>query len=198
MSTLRTVRILRTLALSIVAAAAIAQADTITTPDGTITVTDVVTPDDPTAGLFQYDYTVTDGTGLLAVLDIAITPGITITDFAAPGGVNTPSSAFTAVTDTVNTPGGPEEFVSFIENNGIFTGTPESGFIFDSTVAPSPTTFGVTLFDGTTGTGNVTGPVVAATPEPGSLALCALGGAALMFWRKRSVASHPQTAGRLQ
>jgi hypothetical protein len=80
MSTLRTVRILRTLALSIIALG-IARAGTVSVPEGTITVTDFVTPNDPTAGLFQYDYTITDGTGQLAVLDIAVTPGISITNF---------------------------------------------------------------------------------------------------------------------
>jgi hypothetical protein len=179
------------LALSIIALG-IARAGTVSVPEGTITVTDFVTPNDPTAGLFQYDYTITDGTGQLAVLDIAVTPGISITNFAAPGGVNTPGSAFDAETDTVNTPSGLEEFVSFIENDGIFNATPESGFIFDSPVAPRPSTFGVTLFDGTTGSGSVQGPVAAATPEPRSLALCALCGAALLFWRKRSLASRPR------
>jgi hypothetical protein len=191
MSTLRTVRIIRTLALSIIALG-MARAETISVPEGTIVVTDVVTPNDPTAGLFQYDYTISDGTGLLAVLDIAVTPGISITNFVAPGGVNTPGSAFDAVTDTVNTPSGLEEFVSFIENDGVFSGTPESGFSFDSPVAPSASTFGVTLFDGTTGSGSVTGPVVATTPEPSSLSFCALAGVAVLYWRRRLLASRPR------
>jgi hypothetical protein len=184
MSALRTVRRLRILALLSLAFGT-AEAGTISTTDGTVTVTDVVTP---IGSLFQYDYTVTDGTGELAVLDIAVTPGIDISGLTAPGG----AFDFTSTVDTVNTPTGPEEFVSFLENNGVFSSTPESGFIFDSTVAPSASTFDVTLFDGTTGSGSVQAPVV--TPEPSSLALCVLAGAALLFWRKRSPASVPNNS----
>ena len=175
MSPHRTVRVLGTLALSILAYG-IAQAGTINTADGSITVTDVVSSIGP---LFQYDYTVTDGTGELAVLDIRVTPGIDISGLSAPGG----AFDFTTTVDTVSSPSGPEEFVSFLENNGVFSATPESGFIFDSSVPPANSTFDVTLFDGTTGSGNVQGPVV--TPEPSSLALCILGAAALLFWRKK-------------
>jgi len=182
MSTLQTVRILRTLALSVIVSG-IALASTVTTTDGTVTVTDVVTPIG--GSLYQYDYTVTDETGLLAVLDIAVTPGIDISGLSAPGG----AFDFTSTVDTVSTAHGPEEFVSFLANNGTFTGTPESGFIFDSPVAPGASTFDVTLFDGTTGSGNIQAPI--ATPEPSSLPLCALVGAALLIWRKRSPAPAP-------
>jgi hypothetical protein len=171
MSTLRTVRILGTFALSIIAAG-VMQAGTINLAEGAISVTDIVTPIGP---LFQYDYTVTDGTGELAVLDIAVTPGITISGLTGPGG---PADFETAYDSVLG-------LVSFLENNSVFTSTPESGFIFDSSVAPSASTFGVTLFDGTTGSGSVQGPVLAATPEPSSLTLCVLGGAALLFRRKR-------------
>jgi hypothetical protein len=172
MSTIRTVRILRTLFLTIIAIG-IARGGTVTTVDGPVTVTDVVTP---IGSLYQYDYTVTDGTGELAVLDIAVTPGITISGITAPGGPAAYESAYDSVLG----------LVSFLENAAIFPSTPLSGFIFDSSVAPSASHFGVTLFDGTTGTGGgITGPV---TPEPASLGLYALGGAALLFWRKRSLA----------
>jgi hypothetical protein len=67
-------------------------------------------------------------------------------------------------------------------NNSVFTAAPESGFIFDSFVAPGASTFGVTLFDATTGSGHVQAPVVA--PEASSLALCAFGLATILFWRK--------------
>ena len=182
MSTKRTVQLLRTFGFAIIALG-VAQAGTITVPEGTITVTDVVTPMGP---LFQYNYSIADGTGMLAVLDIAVTPGISITGLTAPGG----ASAFTATVDTVNGPGGTQEFVSFLENNGIFTATPESGFIFDTPVAPNASTFGVTLFDGTTGSGTVLGPVLV-TPEPSSLGLCASGLAALLLRRKRMLACRP-------
>lgn len=177
MSRLRTVPILGTLAVSF-AALGIAQAGTITTTDGTVTVTDVVTP--ISGSLYQYNYIVTDATGLLAVLDISVTPGISISGLTAPGG----SSGFTSTIDTVGSGSAGQEFVSFLENQGMFTATAESGFIFDSPVAPGPATFDVTLFDGATGTGgSVTGPVVA--PEPASLPLCVLGGAILLFWLMR-------------
>jgi hypothetical protein len=172
LSTSRTVQIRRSLALLAVVAG-LAQAGTITTGDGSITVTDMVTQIGP---LYQYDYTVADETGLLAVLDIGVTPGIAISGLTAPGGTPAFETAYDPVLG----------LVSFIENNAEFTAAPEPGFIFDSPVAPGPSTFGVTLFDGTTGTGSVEGPV---TPEPASLMLCLFGGAALLFGRKRLLAS---------
>ncbi len=168
MSATRTVRIAMSFALSIMTLA-IGRADTITGPDGSITVTSNVSAVGP---LFQYDYTVADGTGLLAVLDIDVTPGIDISGLAAPGG----SSAFATSYDPIL------GLVSFIENNAVFTSTPESGFIFDSSVSPGASTFGVTLFDGATGSGNIQGPIV--VPEPSALTLCSLGLAAILFWRK--------------
>ena len=172
MSLFRTVRILAPLAFSVMAAD-LAQANTINLSEGNITVTDVVTRIGP---LFQYDYTVADGTGQLAVLDIGVTPGIAISGLTGPGG---PADFETAYDSVLG-------LVSFLENGSVFSSSPESGFIFDSTVPPGASTFGVTLFDGTTGSGSVQGPVV---PEPSLLPLCALGGAALLFWRKRMPAS---------
>jgi hypothetical protein len=168
MSASPTVRIARSLALSIIALAT-GRADTITDAEGAITVTNSVNAVGP---LFQYNYTVSDGTGVLAVLDIAVTPGIDISGLAAPGGPSTFATAYDPVLG----------LVSFIENAAVFTSTPESGFIFDSSVSPSASTFGVTLFDGTTGSGNVEAPIV--VPEPSALTLCALGLAAILFWRK--------------
>jgi len=129
--------------------------------------------------LFQYDYTIADGTGQLAVLDIAVTPGIAISGLTGPGG---PADFETAYDSVLG-------LVSFIENNSVFTAAPESGFIFDSSVAPHASTFDATLFDGTTGSASVQAPVV---PEPASLTLFALGGAALLFWRKRLLSSRPR------
>lgn len=146
-----------------------AQAGSISLTEGVITVTDQVTP---VGSLFQYDYTVSDTTGLLAVLDIAVSPGIAISDISAPGG----SAAYETAYDSVL------GLVSFLENNAVFPSSPEPGFMFDSPVGPGDSTFGVTLYDGTTGTGSVTGPV---TPEPASLTLFGLGGAVLLAGRKR-------------
>jgi hypothetical protein len=161
-----------------------AHASVLTTADGTITVTDVVTP---IGSLFQYNYSIGDATGLLIDLDIAVPTGVSITNFAAPGGVNTPTSAFTATTDTVHTGSGTEEFVSFIENQGAFSLTPQSGFIFDSATAPAASNFGISLADGTTGSvGGITAPVA---PEPASIALCILVAPALLFLRRRSSSS---------
>ena len=172
MSLFRTFRMLAPLAFSIITAD-LAQANTVNLSEGSITVTDVVTS---IGGMFQYDYTVADGTGLLAVLDIGVTPGIAISGLTGPGG---PADFETAYDSVLG-------LVSFLENGSVFTASPESGFIFDSSVPPGASTFGVTLFDGTTGSGTVQGPVV---PEPSFLPLCALGGAAFLFWRKRWPAS---------
>jgi hypothetical protein len=175
MSLIRTVRILPTLALGLMAAG-LAQADTVSLSEGTITVTDDVTQVGP---LFQYDYTVSDTTGQLAVLDIGVSPGVAISGLTGPGG----SADFQTAYDSVL------GLVSFIANGSAFSTSPLSGFIFDSPTPPGASTFGVTLFDGATGGGNVEGPVGPVVPEPSSLPLCVLGGAALLFWRKRSWAS---------
>jgi hypothetical protein len=169
MSTLRTVWIIPTLALSLIASG-IAHADVIVTANVT-----------PNGGLFQYDYSITNQTADdLPVLDIAVTPDITIGDLTAPTGF-----------ETAYDPG--LGLVSFLENTASFGSTPLSGFMFDSSVAPSATTFTATLQDLTTFavstmSGSTQGPVV---PEPTMLMPCALGMAAL-FWRKRLLASRPR------
>jgi hypothetical protein len=115
--------------------------------------------------MYQYDYTVTNGTADdLFDLDISVTPGIVISGLTAPMGL-----------------------VSFLENTASFGPTPATGFIFDSSFPPAGTTFTANLqdpatFDILTSSGTTQGPVV--TPEPSSLTLCALGGAALL-WRRR-------------
>jgi hypothetical protein len=168
MTETRTIWIARCFAFFIMTLA-IGRADTITVPQGAITLTDSVSP---VGELFQYNYTIADGTGLLAVLDISVTPGIAISGLAAPGG---PAAFATAYDSALG-------LVSFIENGAVFTSAPESGFIFSSSIAPSASAFAATLFDGTTGSGHVQAPVVA--PEASSLALCAFGLVAILVWRK--------------
>jgi hypothetical protein len=167
MLTLRTAQILRALTLSIVVAG-IAHA-------GVVDVTVVVTQ---SAGLFQYDYSISNGTANdLFDLDIAVTPGIGITGLTAPTGF-----------ETAYDPG--LGLVSFLENTASFGATPISGFIFDSSIAPSQTEFAANLQNPSTlkivtTSGSTQGPVV--TPEPASW-LLPLVPTALLFWRKRSLA----------
>jgi hypothetical protein len=157
---LRTGRIPKFLALSFLAIA-ISQA-------GDVTVTPVVTPEG--GGLFDYDYTITNETGNdLPVLDISVTPGLTIQDLQAPAGFLTAYDSGLGL-------------VSFLEDTGAFGPTPLSGFEFDSSVPPGPTTFTATFFDGSTTTGTTQGPVV---PEPASFTLFAAGGAVMLFLRRR-------------
>lgn len=149
-----------------------------------ITVTPVVTP---IAGpAFQYDYTVTNMTGLdLPVLDIAVGSGATISGLTAPAGF---MSAYDPVLG----------LVSFLEDSLVFGTTPISGFLFDSPIGPSPTTFTATLldanFDVSTMSGPTIGPVAAAStiPEPGSAYL--LAGAACLLLLRRACASHKPLA----
>lgn len=175
MTHIRKTHLLRALVM-VCASLSLAHAGTINLAEGAITVTDVVTQMGP---VYQYDYTVTDLTGQLAVLDIAVPVGAPISGLTAPGG----SSAFTSTIDTVGSGSSEMEYVSFLENNGIFSSTPESGFLFDSPLGPGASTFGVTLFDGTTGTsGGITAPV----PEPSTLPLCALGVGVLLILQRKA------------
>jgi hypothetical protein len=124
---------------------------------GPITITDTVAPLGP---LFQYNYTIANTSGDdLAVLDIAVTPGISITGLTTPAGF---SDAYDPILG----------LVSFLENSSAFGPAPISGFIFDSSLAPLPTTFNGTLLDSNfnvvTIGGSTTGPVV---PEPGYMLL---------------------------
>jgi hypothetical protein len=132
-------------------------------------------------GLFQYDYTIADGTGELFDLDIPITPGTVITGLTAPG-ADSPTSPFNSAYDSVL------GLASFIQNQRMFTGTPESGFIFDSPTGPRTRFHRESATDSGIGiqTGHTTGPIAFATPEPSSLAMCGITGAALEFWRRES------------
>ena len=67
-------------------------------------------------------------------LDIAVTPGTTITGLTAPGG-DSPTSPFNTAYDSVL------GLVPFMQNQGVLTATPESGFVFNSLTGPGTTTF---------------------------------------------------------
>jgi len=178
MSRVRTVLLFGTLAFSLFPVNT-AHASTV---DVSVDVTPI------SGGLFQYDYTIADGTGELFDLDIAVTPGTVITGLTAPGG-DSMSSPFNTAYDSVL------GLVSFIQNQGFFTATPESGFIFDSPTGPGATTFTANLATDTgigVQTGSTTGPIAAAAPEPSSLAICGIAGAALVFWCKKKVVSSKQ------
>jgi len=149
---------------------------------GPITVTSTVTPLGP---LFQYNYTITNNSGDdLEVLDIAVTPGIAITGLTAAAG-------FTDAYDPIL------GLVSFLENTSTFGPTPISGFIFDSSLAPRPTTFNGTLLDANFNIvnlgGTTTGPVA---PEPGYLPLLIVGVPLFLYryGRSRPTNSNPQTS----
>lgn len=145
---------------------------------GPITVTGGVTTIGP---LFQYDYTVTNNSGDdLEVLDIAVPPGTAITGLTATAGFD---DAYDPILG----------LVSFLENTSTFGTTPISGFIFDSLLPPGPTTFNGTLLDANfnvvTIAGFTTGPVAAATPEPGYLLLLAFGVPLFLYRHGSSIRS---------
>jgi hypothetical protein len=131
----------------------------------------------PNGASFNYDYTVTNLTGFdLPVLDINVGTGATISGLSAPDGF---MSAYDSGLG----------LVSFLEDSNVFGSTPLSGFMFDSLVAPGPTTFTATLLDANanliTSSGPTTGP--AAVPEPGFAPLLAIGaGLLLLVHRKRA------------
>jgi hypothetical protein len=137
-----------------------------------ITVTPTVTPD---GLLYEYDYSVINNSGDdLEVLDIAVTPGSAILNLkAAPG--------FDDAYDSIL------GLVSFLENTSVFGPTAISGFTFDSSLAPSATTFNGTLLDANfnvlTIGGPTTGPVA---PEPGYLPLLVFGVPLFLYRKRRS------------
>jgi hypothetical protein len=139
---------------------------------GSITVTPTVTPD---GALYEYDYSVINNSGEdLEVLDIAVTPGTAILNLTAAPGFD---DAYDPILG----------LVSFLENTSVFGQTAISGFIFDSPLAPSATTFNGTLLDANfnvvTIGGPTTGPVA---PEPGYLPLLIFGVPLFLYRRRRS------------
>jgi hypothetical protein len=132
--------------------------------DAQIIVTPTVTL---VSGLYHYNYSITNNTASdLFQLDI---------------GVATDTAAKTQVIRNLGAPAGFVAandsglgIVSFLEDTGTFSSTPQNGFVFDSPIAPAGSTFTGNLAPSTTSggpittqSGNTRAPV---TPEPGSLA----------------------------
>jgi hypothetical protein len=147
--------------------------------DAQIIVTPTVTL---VAGLYHYNYSITNNTASdLFQLDIAVAPDAlagtqVIRNLSAPTG-------FVAANDSVL------GIVSFLEDTGTFSSTPQNGFIFDSPLAPAGSTFTGNLAPSstsggpiTTQSGNTRAPV---TPEPGSLAAFGALTASGMFAARR-------------
>ena len=129
------------------------------------------------SGLYRYNYTITNNSPV-ELIDVAIhINSDPVLNLTAPTGYSTNYDVNLGLVD-------------FLENTSVFaTGTPVSGFFFDSPLAP--TRFGV--FDALTannigGSASFSGPTLAPSPEPGSLAL--MGAAAIssafLLRRKRS------------
>ena len=129
------------------------------------------------SGLYRYNYTITNNS-LNELIDVTIHINSgPVLNLTAPTGYSTNYDVNLGLVD-------------FLENTSVFaTGTPVSGFFFDSPLAP--TRFGV--FDALTadslgGSASFTGTTLAPSPEPGSIAL--LGAAAVsgafLLRRKRS------------
>ncbi len=129
------------------------------------------------AGLYRYNYTITNNSPD-ELVDVTIhVNSAAVLNLTAPTGYSTNYDAGLGLVD-------------FLENTSVFaTGTPVSGFFFDSPLAP--TRFGI--FDALTannvgGSASFSGSTLAPSPEPGSLAL--MGAAAIssafLLRRKRS------------
>ncbi len=133
------------------------------------------------SGLYRYNYTITNNSpNELIDVAIHINSG-PVLNLTAPIGYTTNYDVNLGLVD-------------FLENTSVFaTGTPVSGFFFDSPLAP--TRFGV--FDALTAdslgnSASYSGTTLAPSPEPGSLALmgaAALSGAFLLRRKRAKKAS---------
>jgi hypothetical protein len=149
--------------------------------DAQIIVTPTITL---VSGLYHYDYSITNNTGAdLFALDIAVSPDAAagtqvIRNLAAPVGFTTSQDSVLGI-------------VSFLEDTGTFSTTPQNGFMFDSPLAPASSTFTGNLVPSSTSPGPIStqggrtrAPV---TPEPGSLAVFgALAASGLLAVRRKS------------
>lgn len=121
------------------------------------------------SGLYTYDYTVVNNSSD-DVFDIAInvTPGVnTVQNLSVPVGFMSAYDSNLGIVD-------------FISDTSLFgVGTTQGGFMFDSPLAPGPSSFAALTLNGT-----VIGTTQSAVPEPGLPALLAgCGVFGLMGWR---------------
>lgn len=129
-------------------------------------------------GIFTYSYTVSNfgTTSDLAIVDIPVGEGVSVTNLLAPAG-------FGAIFD-----GSPINLVSLFEDEN--PGTPQTfapnstsaAFSFDSVFGPGLVTFSAIDANGDT----FTGTTQSAVPEPSSLMLVGAVGIPLLSTRRRS------------
>ena len=141
---------------------------------GAITITNNVTQN---AGIFTYTYTITNfGTTFdLAIVEIPIGTGVSISNLTAPTG-------FAVITD-----GAPVNSVTFFEDTESSTlqtfapGSSQGVFSYTSTFGPAPVTASALDVNGDTYTTTTLSPV----PEPSSLLLLGTAVVPLIVSRRR-------------
>jgi hypothetical protein len=129
----------------------------------------------PTAGGYEYAFTITNNTpDDPFIIDIPVPADpAAISDLTAPLG-------FRAAFDS------GLGLVSFLEDSSNFTSTPQSGFSFDSSIAPGVVPFQATVLSSTSGDlYTISGPTMAPVPEPAHASLWFLPVFAWMLMRRR-------------
>jgi hypothetical protein len=110
----------------------------------------------PILGGYQYAYTITNNTpDDPFIIDIPVPADpADISDLTAPAGFKTAFDSGLGL-------------VSFVEDSNYFTSTPQSGFFFDSPVAPGTVAFQATVLSLSAGDlYTISGPTLAPVPEP--------------------------------
>jgi hypothetical protein len=137
-----------------------------------LTVTPFVTPN---AGMYHYDYTITNLTAFeVLLIDIRVAASVpAVQNLVAPVG-------FQAAFD----PG--LGLVTFLQDTDAFGPVPVSGFAFDSPLGPSASEFTGYYLDGNS-LATITGPTAAPIPEAGTFAaLAVLLGQGWVMWLIRA------------
>jgi hypothetical protein len=128
------------------------------------------------AGGYEYSYTITNNTpDDPFVIDIPVPA-----DPAAVFDLTVPSGFKSAFDSGLG-------LVSFVEDSSYFTSTPQSGFSFDSPVAPGSVMFQATVLSSSTASlYTISGPTLAPVPEPAYLSLSLLAGfVGLLIYRRK-------------